>query len=224
MRLVGIVPAYNEELTLGLVLRPLIASGAFDDLLVVDDGSKDRTSAVAREHGASVMTLDPNRGKGGAMLAALEHCDPTAHVGFFDADLIGLRSDHVRALRGAAERGYDMVCGLRDYGSLGNTMQALGLAPLITGERILSPALLEAIPRTCWSGYAIETAMNDACSRIGGKTALLFLDGVKIVGKVQKDGVVQGLLGHLKMFRQIDYTERCLEASGGASCDLSLAP
>ena len=56
------VPAWNEEENLPAVLDGLHEQVPYADLLVVDDGSTDGTAAVAREHGAEVISLGTNRG------------------------------------------------------------------------------------------------------------------------------------------------------------------
>jgi len=56
------IPAWNEEENLPSVLDALRARLPGADVLVVDDGSTDRTAEVAREHGAEVLSLDGNQG------------------------------------------------------------------------------------------------------------------------------------------------------------------
>ena len=71
------IPAWNEEQSLPAVLDDLKAGLPEADLLVVDDGSTDRTADVAREHGAEVLSLGRNRGLPVGIAAgyrwALEH-------------------------------------------------------------------------------------------------------------------------------------------------------
>ena len=66
-RRIAIVPAYNEERNIGPLLDELRAFDAGLDVVVVSDGSVDRTAEVAREHGAYVVTLPFNLGIGGAV-------------------------------------------------------------------------------------------------------------------------------------------------------------
>jgi glycosyltransferase involved in cell wall biosynthesis len=56
------IPAWNEEENLPSVLDALRDRLPDADVLVVDDGSTDRTADVAREHGAEVLSLDGNKG------------------------------------------------------------------------------------------------------------------------------------------------------------------
>ena len=76
-RLLFIVPAYNEEASVGEVVRALRERYPAAGVLVVNDGSSDRTSAIAREHGAIVLDLPFNLGIGTAvqsgLMYAMEH-------------------------------------------------------------------------------------------------------------------------------------------------------
>src|SRR5204862_5750216 len=71
------IPAWNEEQSLPAVLEALKAGLPEADLLVVDDGSTDRTAEVAREQGAVVLSLGRNHGLSVGIAAgyrwALEH-------------------------------------------------------------------------------------------------------------------------------------------------------
>ena len=71
------VPAWNEEQNLTAVLDELRRELPDADVLVVDDGSTDRTAGVAREHGAEVLSFGENRGLRAGIAAgygwALEH-------------------------------------------------------------------------------------------------------------------------------------------------------
>ena len=67
MKRIAIVPAFNEEACVGAVIDEIRAFDPGFAVVVVDDGSADRTSAVAVEYGAHVLTLPFNLGIGGAM-------------------------------------------------------------------------------------------------------------------------------------------------------------
>ena len=73
--LVIIIPAWNEEETLGGVVAEVHAAVPEADVLVVNDGSTDATSRVAREAGARVVDLPVNLGVGGAMRAGYRFAD-----------------------------------------------------------------------------------------------------------------------------------------------------
>ncbi|MDW5563062.1 MAG: glycosyltransferase family 2 protein [Methanomassiliicoccus sp.] len=81
-----IIPAFNEELTIGsVVLRAKMFS---DNVIVVDDGSSDRTSETAAMAGAKVLRLEKNSGKAAAVMkgfAELETIEYSVAV-MIDAD------------------------------------------------------------------------------------------------------------------------------------------
>jgi glycosyltransferase involved in cell wall biosynthesis len=66
-RRIAIVPAFNEERNIGRVIEELRAFDPGFDVVVVSDGSVDRTAEVAAEHGAHVIQLPFNLGIGGAV-------------------------------------------------------------------------------------------------------------------------------------------------------------
>lgn len=70
MKTLIVIPAYNEELTIGSVVA---LAKKYGDVLVVDDGSLDRTSEIAREAGAVVIRHERNMGKGCALRTAFEY-------------------------------------------------------------------------------------------------------------------------------------------------------
>jgi glycosyltransferase involved in cell wall biosynthesis len=63
-RVIAVLPAYNAERTLAATLADMPA-GCVDEVILVDDGSKDRTVEVAREMGLTVLVHPQNRGYGG---------------------------------------------------------------------------------------------------------------------------------------------------------------
>jgi glycosyltransferase involved in cell wall biosynthesis len=89
-----IIPALDEEQGIALVLRAMPKS-LVRRIVVADNGSRDRTAAVAREHGAEVV-YEPERGYGAACLRAMSHlaADPPEIIVFLDGDY----SDHPEEL------------------------------------------------------------------------------------------------------------------------------
>lgn len=65
-----ILPAYNEEVSIGSVV--LLTRFYADNVIVVDDGSSDRTAEIARKAGAEVIIHEVNTGKGGALKTGFE--------------------------------------------------------------------------------------------------------------------------------------------------------
>jgi glycosyltransferase involved in cell wall biosynthesis len=71
MKVLAAIPCYNERLAIGSVA--LLAREHVDEVLVIDDGSRDGTADVARETGASVISHERNKGKGAAVKSALHY-------------------------------------------------------------------------------------------------------------------------------------------------------
>lgn len=212
----AVVAAYNEERTVAAVVRALLGSGVLRRVIVVDDGSRDATAARATDTGAEVITWADNRGKAEAMLAGASASDAPA-IAFFDADLLGLSPEHVRALvRLSRDSGADQVCGLQDYG-VWNAIQGLG--PLITGQRVVRRWVLDSLPLSCWRGYAIEVAINTIVTRHGGITRRVVLPGLRARHKAEKVGWWHGWRQHLAMYRQLRAANDSLAASSGTSCE-----
>jgi glycosyltransferase involved in cell wall biosynthesis len=72
-RVVAIVPAYNEAGAIGDVVDSIRASSPAYDVVVIDDGSHDDTAAIARAHGAAVVSLPYNIGIGGAVQTGFKY-------------------------------------------------------------------------------------------------------------------------------------------------------
>lgn len=112
MRII-VIPAYNEEKTIAEVVRS--ASGNADRILVVDDGSIDRTAVNAQSAGATVVTHMLNRGLGGALgtgIAAALHLGADTIV-TMDADGQHRVEDAIRLFERLEEGDVDFVIGSR---------------------------------------------------------------------------------------------------------------
>ena len=108
-----VIPAYNEESTVAQVVRDAVRVA--DVVVVVDDGSRDRTSALAAEAGAIVVRHAVNRGLGGALgtgLAAAVKLGADAVV-TMDADGQHRAADAARVFARLAEGNVDFVIGSR---------------------------------------------------------------------------------------------------------------
>jgi glycosyltransferase involved in cell wall biosynthesis len=115
-RIAVLIPALNEEAALPYVLADLPAD-IVEEVVVIDNGSSDRTAEVARAAGATVLN-EPRRGYGWACLAGIEYLKSKTPdiVVFLDAD----HSDHPDELpalvRPIVQDGCDLVIGSRTKG------------------------------------------------------------------------------------------------------------
>lgn len=117
-----VIPCLDEEAAIGPLVRSLVGLG-LDEVLVVDGGSRDRTVAVAREAGATVLT-ETRRGYGRACATGVATARPDATViAFIDGDGSD-RAELAASIIGPVVRGEADFCigsrlrGERDPGSL----------------------------------------------------------------------------------------------------------
>ncbi len=115
-RHLAVIPAYNESATVVGVIESLREHAPEFDVLVVDDGSTDRTGALAREAGASVLRLPFNLGIGGAVQAGFTYASENGYSRMVQVDGDGQHvAEEIPTLTRAmdAEPSIDMVCGSR---------------------------------------------------------------------------------------------------------------
>ena len=110
-RISVIIPVLDEEESLPLVLRD-IPPGLVDEVLVVDNGSTDRSAQVATAHGARVVP-EPRRGYGSACLAGIAACQASGIIVFLDGDYSDYPQDMPELLRPLLEGSADLVLGTR---------------------------------------------------------------------------------------------------------------
>jgi glycosyltransferase involved in cell wall biosynthesis len=105
-----VIPAFNEEDGIGAVVTELRARHAWREVLVVDDGSSDRTAERAEAAGARVVRHPYNKGNGAAVKTGIREATGDAIL-LMDADG---QHDPEDALRLIAKVGvYDLVIGAR---------------------------------------------------------------------------------------------------------------
>jgi len=195
-----VVPAYNEAARIGAVLRPLVSCPLVDEVIVVDDGSNDGTAEVARKFGVKVIELPENRGKASALDAGVSAAKNDVLL-FLDADLVGLRTEHIERLIEAYRDGeVDMVVGVFTDGRM-NTDLAQFINPFASGQRIISRSLWDrAKEKVHEMDYGIEIALSKLAVKEGWRKEKVKLDGVTHVLKEEKRGFSQGIKERLKMY------------------------
>ena len=84
-----IMPAWNEAEVIGTTVREVLEFGPPCDVLVVDDGSRDNTAALAGEAGAQVLRLPFNMGVGGAMRTGFKYAKSHGYTQVIQVDADG---------------------------------------------------------------------------------------------------------------------------------------
>src|SRR5262245_63397387 len=109
-----VIPALDEAAAIGHVVRA-VPPGLVDDLVVVDNGSRDTTAQVARAAGARVV-VEPRRGYGAACWAGVQALAPgIAVVAFLDGDGSQDPAELPRLLGPLSRGTADLVLGVRRF-------------------------------------------------------------------------------------------------------------
>ncbi len=136
-----VIPAYNEEASVGQLIRCLIENFPEAEILIVDDKSTDRTSEVALKAGAKVIHHKYNMGNGAGIKTGARHASGDILI-FMDADGQHDPKDIDNLLQGISD-GYDLVVGARESDTHADKRRWLGnnilniFASLLTGRAIL---------------------------------------------------------------------------------------
>lgn len=198
----AIIPAYNEEKTIGKIVALLKSIPWIQEVIVVDDGSKDQTANIALHQGARVIKLPKNQGKGEALEEGVKRAQEEILL-FLDGDLNNLTSGHVERLVKPLLRGEaDMTIGCVDRGRWLNRWINKFESPF-AGVRVLRKSFWQKIPSEFKRGYFIESAITYFAKKQNLKRKGIVLKGVRHIIKEQKYGVWQGLVYRLKMMGEV---------------------
>ncbi|MEU0492868.1 glycosyltransferase [Nocardiopsis sp. NPDC006139] len=189
-----VIAAKDEEARVGRTVAAVRALPGVDLVVVVDDGSTDRTSEVALEAGARVLRHNRNRGKGAAMETGAEgvrlieeHEEgadgirPPRHLLFLDADLEASAAGAAPLVEPVVEGKADMAIALFPATRLrlgghgfvvrlarGGVRRATGWEPEqpLNGQRCITRAAFEAA-RPLAPGFGVETGLTIDVLRAG---------------------------------------------------------
>lgn len=197
-RIAAVIPALNAERSLGDVIRG--TRKELEPVIVVDDGSTDRTSAIARANGATLLRHDVNRGKGRALQTAFAYVLQNGFDGVItlDADGQHLPSEIPKLLRARRETIGDLIIGGRSHHfdamtsrrRIANRVSAWSIAKASgthvtdsqSGFRFYSANLIRDVKlRT--DGFALESEVIIRAGRSGYRVVTVpielgFVDGV----------------------------------------------
>lgn len=200
-RISCVIPAYNEEKGIARVLSVVTEHPLISEVIVVDDGSTDRTKDIVSGFPtARLVVNEQNCGKTPTICRGiLESRNP--YVLLLDADLTGLTADNITDLVGPVLRKDVLVAlSLRNY----YIWRIFGMDPL-TGERVMPRSMLvnlvpelRAIP-----GYALEVFINRYIIESGASFAIVPWLNTYAPIKAFKHGLITGMRGEVHMWQQI---------------------
>jgi glycosyltransferase involved in cell wall biosynthesis len=205
-----IVPTYNEALNIAGVLKVIQATPIVDEIILVDDGSKDKTVEILRQAAAEdrrikIIQHEKNKGKGQAIFSGWSATNAPILL-LLDADLKSLKPAHIEELLAPVlENRADMTLGLFRGGHF-MTDFSHWLTPFLTGQRALRAELLKYISHEAAAGYGFEVALTVAASQQNYRKRIVFLKGVwhpSSEFRTERGGYWNGKMWRFRMYGQI---------------------
>ncbi len=198
-----IIPAKDEEHRIGNVLRAASASKLATEIIVVSDGSTDRTAEVAsKTAGVTVVRLPINLGKGAAMAKGVEKTSAEI-IAFVDADLQGLTGDHIDQIIWPVLTDQCEVCiGIFRGGKFWSDT-AQKFAPYISGQRAMKRFIFDGAPDVSDLRFGVEYALNHQAKRVKARVLRVVIRGVSNYHKEKKMGIGKGISARYKMYQEI---------------------
>ncbi|NIM94872.1 MAG: glycosyltransferase [Anaerolineales bacterium] len=211
----AVISAYNEGQNVHRVLNTLHKIRWIDRIIVVDDGSTDDTYDVVCQYGKvdpriCAIRLSENSGKSEAMWvgAGALDCDV---VLFLDADLIGLKERHAKALCTPVLHGEaDMVVGSF------HPVKKISSQSIFINERFANPFSGQRCLRTedarellsslRESGFGVEAGLTLHARRRGWRVDYIPWNDMMHTRKEQKRGLIAGLKTRFSMYSQVAAT------------------
>lgn len=202
MKVYIIIPAYNESQTLPNVIRELLDFG-YENIVVVDDGSKDNTYKLIRDFNIHTLQHIINRGQGAALktgtnYALMQGADIIVH---FDADGQMRVQDIETLVKPLIEEDYDIVMGSRFLGAPQN--MPLKRKVLLKGAKTFNKVFLGINMQDPQSGFR-------ALSRESAKTIKIKHDRMAHCSQILQD-IIKKDLKVKEVPVTINYTEYSLQ-------------
>jgi glycosyltransferase involved in cell wall biosynthesis len=154
MKILIVIPAFNEGENLGNLLKKISSFVPLKDVLVVDDGSRDETSNVAKRAGTEVLSFSYNQGKGLALRAGFDFAIKKGYDAVITMDADGQHnpSGIPKFLKELKKNGADLIIGTREQ----NLSEMPFLRFLVNKTTSLVTSILSGV-RVCdsQSGYRL---------------------------------------------------------------------
>ena len=200
----AVIAAYNEEQTIAEVIRALHRSPLVSEIIVVSDGSTDRTSEIAQRLGAKTIAIRENRGKGHAMRLGVQHASHDT-LFFVDGDMLNVSQDHIESLvQPVVDGDCDMNVGIRHRGPFFDFMHLqVHFGPVLSGIRVMKREVWDVVPVRYMARFKIEAALNYFCARNGLRQRNTVIRGLGHVIKESKRGLASGLNSRWHMSREV---------------------
>lgn len=181
-KILALIPAFNEKDHIAAVVTK---AGKFLPVLVVDDGSVDETSAIARANGAEVIRQEPNQGKGAAMIKGYRYALEQAYDAVICLDGDGQHdpAEIPEFINEFKNNHTDLIIGRRNFhkmpfirmcsNTVGTWLFSWAMGQYIpdnqSGYRLISSRLMDALISSELHGFEFEVEMIMRCIMNGQK-------------------------------------------------------
>jgi len=199
-----VIPAFNEEAGIAAVVAAIRAAGAFREVLVVDDGSSDRTAERAEAAGARLVRHPYNKGNGAAVKTGIRAAQGDVIL-LLDADgqhdpaeigkliePVGLH-DLVIGARASADQSFVRALGNVIFRALASWLTSRPIPDLTSGFRAAKRERLLDILHLLPNGFSYPTTSCLAFLKAGHNVAFVPITARRRVGsskiRVLRDGV-----------------------------------
>lgn len=198
----AIIAAYNEQDTIADVVRAVEGHPLVEEVIVVDDGSKDATVERAKTTSAQVVSLEKNSGKAAAMSRGVQLARNDTIL-FLDADILGLTHEMITLTVTPVLTGKcGMFVAIRQRKTYWMN-RLLYFIPVLGGERALTKSVWRLVPPIYRKGFQIEIALNYYTKKSGHRMGFGVMPGLSQVIKEKKRGFWLGLLQRIKMCGEV---------------------
>lgn len=198
-----IICAYNEEKYIGQTIRDLLKCPTAQEIIVVDDGSKDKTREILKSFGKKIrlITYWGNRGKGFALFRGIKAARGEVVV-FLDAHLENLEDRHLQSLTEPIfKKKANYVLATCDQ-----TIKRGSFFPSLTGQRAyLKQILIPFLPYIKKTRFGVETYLNEIFKPRWGKK--IHLEGLIHLVKHQKMPMNEVLPAYVQEILEISKTK-----------------
>lgn len=194
-----IISAYNEGSRIGKVLDAVCNHPLLGEALVVDDGSEDNTQLVVKKYeNVRLIIHEKNKGKNQAILTGINNTSGD-FIFLLDADLMGMTTEDITALiKPVIQDRADVSISLRKNAPF--MYRKIGL-DFISGEKVFPRKMisgqLEEIKGL--SSYGIEVFLNKYIINNNYRLKVVKWDNVRNPWKYEKNGLISGVWGDIKM-------------------------
>jgi glycosyltransferase involved in cell wall biosynthesis len=197
-----VIAAYNEAPRIATVLKTVSNHPLINEIIVVNDGSTDKTSDIVKKFDVILIENKKNLGKTLSVKTGV-NASKNKIIMLLDADLIGIDQDSIYKLaEPVLKEQVDWTLSLRD-----NSFKIMKIMKMdwLSGERVITKDLL--LDPHIWSrpeiGYSLEVLMNKSLLDKTKTFRAVRLKNVSDTNKANKIGFIKGWSADIKMVGQI---------------------